>query len=158
MHAFIVIIQQYWAAITGSIAPPPVLPPAVPANLRLRGVHQEHLNQVEIEWGWDPVTYFGGAGATSITYQSQHRAVGAAWPSATHDNRTATTRTIAVVEDADTQYEFRVRAVNNLGAESAWATSSPVAATAGAPVHEGRDMQWSGRDQEWATRAQIWGQ
>lgn len=155
MGSLIIIINRFVSGLTGGFSQP-TYPPADPANLRLVGVTQQHLAQVQIEWAWDAVTD-PGVGASSVTYQTQHRAVGAASWGNVHDNRTSTTRQIAVTEDANTQYELRVRAINNLGATSAWIVSAPVSATTGQQPVEGRTMNWAGRTQAWAGRTQIWG-
>ena len=157
MNSLIIIINRFAPLLGGAIAPPPVYPPRAPANLRLVGVTQQHLSQVQIEWAWDAVTDFGGHGATGVTYESEYREVGGNWGAGGAYSNTALSRTIAVTEDADTRYEFRVRAVNNLNAPSAWSVSAPVAATTG-QQQTGRDMQWAGRAMQWAGRAQVWGQ
>ena len=128
----IIIIQDFLGDLLGGNALPPPGPPAVPTNLRLVDVTQQHLSQVNIEWAWDAVVDFGGGGATGVTYESEYRAVGGNWSAGGAYSRTALSRTIAVAESLTTQYEFRVRSVNNLGSSSAWVVSAPVTATAGA--------------------------
>lgn len=150
MRIVVSIINRFFSA--GRL----VVALGAPSNLRLVGVTQQHLNQVQIQWAWDAVMQFG-SGATSVAYQTQHKeAQAAAWTNL-HNNGTSTTRTIAVTEDAGARYQVRVRARNNLGEVSPWVVSASVAATTGQQPAQGRAMEYAGRRIQYSGRNANWG-
>ena len=149
----VIIIRKFVGLLGGGAASPE---PSPPRSLRLVGVTQQHLNQVQIRWSWDVPSSLGDGG-TSVTYETQRKAETAQVWSATHHNGSSRSRQIAVVESATTRYQLRVRAVNNLGVSSEWVVSAPVAATTSPPPAQGRSQQWGGRGQAWGGRSQNWG-